>query len=401
MNKQNHNEMFISTEGVFNVVDYGADPSGCGSSTAAVQAAIDAAGAYQNGQGGMVLVPPGTYLVSNLHMHPTVTLQGCIAWGYKRKGNCVLQLDPDAEDAVCLLDLTGAFSCTVSDLELYGGQESTKSPVHGIYIHHDKLGGEGGQKEEDFPTISNCKIDSFSGDAVHLHNVWAFRMRGCQLRKACNGLYLHGATDGFLYDCLFTSNRLWGIFADPEGGHNSSFQISGCRVEWNRKGGFYLSSACNWQITQNSFDRNFGPALHCASSGHRRLPHSNGISIVGNNFNRNGTQALEDDNSHLILDNIFNAVVVANTFVAGAQDNLEGTPYPRYALVAHALKTTVIANNVMQNACTEQVLLDHGDHYERQNDTDELCGMIWRDNPGSAASSGCYHPTGHFMPCRE
>lgn len=386
--------------GVFNILTYGADPSGTTSSTDAIQAAIDAAAAYNGGKGGLVVIPPGVFLCSDLKMRPSVSMEGCAAWGYKRFGNCILKLDPEVQHPNCLLDLTDAFSCSISNLEILGGGEEGEHLTHGVYIHHDKLGGEGGQKEEDIPTLENCKISDFTGDAVHYHNVWCFQIRFCQVRHGRHGLYLRGV-DGFIIECLFSSNRRWGIYADPDGGHNAAVIVSGCRVEWNRQGGFYLSSARNWQISNNSFDRNFGPAIHCLSSGNPRMKHNNAISITGNNFNRNGVNSDGERNAHLILDGIFNSLVVGNTFVAGAQDNLQGQPYPMYGIVTKELKSVVITNNVLQNSCTKQVLLDYGGHYKPADSQDTCSGMIWQNNPSGPATPGCYHPGGYFMPCKN
>lgn len=75
----------------FNILDYGADPTGATPSTSAIQAAIDAAGAAG---GGVVIVPEGTYKISELTFgtNNNVILQGQssgISYG-NAKTTCVL-----------------------------------------------------------------------------------------------------------------------------------------------------------------------------------------------------------------------------------------------------------------------------------------------------------------------
>lgn len=63
---------------VLNVLDFGADPSGSADSTAAFQAALDAANGVTNPPGKAVFVPAGTYKISDtLNIYYTTTLFGC------------------------------------------------------------------------------------------------------------------------------------------------------------------------------------------------------------------------------------------------------------------------------------------------------------------------------------
>lgn len=65
--------------GIFNVLEYGADPTGAVDSSVAIQAAIDAAAGTMvgvDGDGGVVLLPPGIYIADNLIARNLVTLQG-------------------------------------------------------------------------------------------------------------------------------------------------------------------------------------------------------------------------------------------------------------------------------------------------------------------------------------
>lgn len=375
-------------DGIYNILDFGADPSGATDSTTAIQKAIDAAAGYK-GQGGVVLVPPGIYLSGQLTMRRHVTLKGCGTWGYKTSGSCILQLN-GSDNNVCLVDMTQAFSSTVEDLVLRGNGEEGPL-VHGIYIHYDKLGGEGGLKEENLPTVRNCKAEYFSGDGLHFYNVWCSRIIDSQMRKCRNGLFLRGV-DCFMLNCFLSSNQNWGLYTDQEAGNNSAVVITACRVEWNRKGGFYITGAKDWQIANCSFDRNFGPAIHCASNHNRRCMHSHSISITGNLFNRNGVEAEGDNNSHLILEEVYNVTTTGNTFCAGANDDYTGGVYPEYCVVAKELKSVIVANNVMHNGCTKQLLLDYGAHFEGEN-----MDFVYRDNLGCPTSPSCYVIKGYYV----
>lgn len=387
------------------ILSYGADPSGERDSTEAIQRALDEAAKKTGGRGGMVYVPEGIYLCADLQMRAGVTLQGCASWGYRRIGGCILKLNQKKKDAVCLLNLTGAYGCTVSHLTISGtdhprGKECGSyredgNGIHGIYLSYPDMGTRGGKTEEDIPTLEHCKICGFSGDAVHYHNVWCFRIRHCQLCDSQNGLYLRGV-DGFILDNWFSANREWGIYTG-EDGYNSSVIVTACRVEWNRAGGFFITGARNWQITANSFDRNFGPAVRLDSNHSRVIPYSNTISVTGNNFNRSGVGREGDDAAHLVLNEVYSVTVTGNTFMAGAQDNYQGEVSPKYAIAVRSLKSVVICSNAMQNACTERLLVDHGGHFAKGVPEDTLDGLIYRDNPGCVTLPECYKVPGYFL----
>ena len=382
------------------ILSFGADPSGKLDSTMAIQQAIDRA-AMQGG--GIVEVPAGRFLCADLKMKTGVTLQGCASWGYKRMGGCILMLNSSKTDATCLVDLTGAYACTLRDLTISGSTDGWEkgaartdgSGIHGVYLSFPALGPRGGKTEEDIPTLINCKVCGFSGDAVHYHNVWCFRIQHCQLAASENGLSLCGV-DGFILDTWFSANRRWGIHTE-EDAYNSSVIVTGCRVEWNEAGGFYVTGARNWQITANSFDRNFGPAVHLDSNHSRIVPFSNTINLTGNNFNRSGVGREGDAASHLVLSEVYNVSVTGNTFMAGAGDDYQGEVTPKYSIVARALKSAAISGNALHNGSTEKVLLDHGGHYEKRSAEDPLCGLRWEANPGCTTLPACYAVPGYFL----
>lgn len=91
--------------GALNVRDFGAKGDGKTSDTAAIQAALDAAGKTE----GTVYFPSGVYLCSDLKVRPYTTLLSEPQWIYSgEKRGAVLQLD--SENASCLLDITRAYA---------------------------------------------------------------------------------------------------------------------------------------------------------------------------------------------------------------------------------------------------------------------------------------------------
>lgn len=102
-------------QNVFDIIDFGAVGDGITDSTAAIQAALDAAAECK----GCVIVPPGEYSVGRLKLcGGSVSLVGAAGWGYRVEGASKLVLnDPDAD---CLLDITGAFGCSIRGVSFYG-----------------------------------------------------------------------------------------------------------------------------------------------------------------------------------------------------------------------------------------------------------------------------------------
>ena len=119
----------------FNVRDFGAVGDDATDDTAAIQQAIDAAGAVQ----GSVWFPAGHYRCGMLQLRDDTALAGAPTWSYRRFGGTVLRLNDAA--APCLLNLRGTIGARVSGLALDGGKLGTE--IHGIY-----LDGKGHQEED-------------------------------------------------------------------------------------------------------------------------------------------------------------------------------------------------------------------------------------------------------------
>ena len=96
-------------ENVFVITDFGAVGDGKTDCTAAIQSALDEAAAVS----GKVVVPPGVFMtVGGLKMRGKgVSLCGTPAWSFRNDGASVLKLCGDKAD--CMLDISGAFGCTI------------------------------------------------------------------------------------------------------------------------------------------------------------------------------------------------------------------------------------------------------------------------------------------------
>ena len=145
--------------------------------------ALDAAA----GVSGKVVVPPGVYMTAgNLKMRGEgVSLEGSPAWSFRNDGASVLKLC--SENADCMLDISGAFGCTIKGISMNGGGQ------------------------EDTPTVDDCRIGDFTGDGLHFEHIWCFSVRHSMIyRNRGAGLLLSG-WDAFIIDNWFTNNSRGGI----------------------------------------------------------------------------------------------------------------------------------------------------------------------------------------------
>jgi len=328
-------------ETVFDVRAFGARGDGAADDTEAIRAALAAAAPCR----GTVLVPPGKYVCGRLTMAPGVRLEGRSAWSFRSYGASELLLR--GPDEGCLIDVTGAFGCSIAGMSLNGRRLGEN--VHGVSLHWEKYNGG---SEEDTPTIDDCRIGDFSGDGVHLSHVWCFSVRHSMLcHNGGAGLMIDG-WDGFLLDNWFSGNRNCGILASP---HVSSITATGNRVEWNRVAGFYIASGNSWNVTGNFFDRSGGPAIRMGRG-------VADCAISGNVFRRSGkpdgvTFASPYDSAHLFFEGASNVSVAGNTFIVGRDDGGRGVLSPEYGVVLRGCRAMAVTGNVWQNGALTKNLV--------------------------------------------
>ena len=331
---------------VFDITDFGAVGDGITDSSAAVQLALDAAKNCM----GSVVVPPGNYLIKgDLKMRGKgVSLVGTSAWSFRNDGASVFTLI--GEESSCLLDISGAFGCTIKGMCLNGGGIGKK--IHGVKLYWDAYNGGG---QEDTPTIDDCRIGSFSGDGLHFEHIWCFSVRHSMIyNNRGAGLCLSG-WDAFIIDNWFTGNASGGINTC---GYVASVTATGNRVEWNRKGGFIIPGGDSFNFTGNFFDRTFGPALVLGGDNCEL----NLASVTGNVFRRNGAyETYPHENpefsSHLIMDNCTGCVVSGNTMKVGAGDGGVPPVSPDYGIIVKNCRDTIVKDNAMHNGSLKNNLI--------------------------------------------
>ena len=331
---------------IFNILDFGAIPDGQTDSTQAIQSALDKAGEVM----GEVIVPPGVYKVGRLTMRPQTKLSGTAAWLFGGYGGSIFELNTDETD--CMIDITGAFGCQISGMNLKGGDLGEN--IHGIKLHWPEYNGGG---KEDTPTIDDCRIGHFSGDGVHLSHIWCFSLRHSMLCfNGGAGLYIDG-WDGFVLDNWFSANRNGGILGGP---YVASITATGNRVEWNRVGGMVIPMGCTMNITGNFFDRSGGPALKLGSANGQ----AESITITGNLLNRSGKPGkgmeTEEDNSHLLIERGVNVTFTGNTMRHGQDDCAQGTWSPDTCMIIKDCDYCVFSSNVMHHGSMKRGIVWDG-----------------------------------------
>lgn len=340
----------------FNVRDFGATGDGRTSDTAAIQAALDAAGKVQ----GTVWFPAGRYRCHDLKVPANVTLLADPVWIFHCEHvGAVLELDDPA--AKCLLNVTGAFGVRVRGLVLAGIRKTPK-PVHGILLDN----AEKWSRKEDTFVFDDVKVMEFSGHGIYLNRIWLFIIRHSQcMANGGDGVCIRG-WDGFVTDNQFSANGGNGFGCEEVG---ATVMFTANRVEWNRGYGLSLVGGDDWNVTGNSFDRNWGAGL-CAV-GTRTL------AVTGNVFRRCGKDSNQltpgERSCQVRLENVRGLSMTGNTCLAGRDDGGKGLFTPQVGFVLKGIAYSVISGNSLFHGYMQDRIVDLGGHGEE---------FILRDNPG-------------------
>lgn len=337
---------------VFDITEFGAIGDGKTDCTSNIQTALDKAGEVA----GVVVVPPGNYLCSYLKVPAGVVFQGYAGWSIRKGGSSVLTLIDDKHP--CLIDITNAFGCTIKGLSLDGGRKGEN--IHGIMLSHKEYNGGG---QEDTPTIEDCRVSSFSGNAVHFYRAWCFSVRHSMLCFCGgSGLFIDG-WDGFIIDNWFSGNDGAGLLG---GKVTSSVTFTGNRIEWNKLGGFCIEHGNSLNITGNYFDRSGGAGLSLCAKDEEKIIDT--VSVTGNIFYRSGAGNFENppkdalDSTHIRLNRCVNMTIGSNSFRMGDNDEHGGPKSPDYTIVMRKLKDCVISANTMYCGSGKKAILDLGEH---------------------------------------
>lgn len=340
----------------FNVRDFGATGDGRTSDTAAIQKALDAAGAVN----GTVWFPAGVYRCHDLKVPPYVTLLADPVWIFHcEKVGAVLELDDP--NAACMLDVTGAFGVRVHGLVLRGIR-TTPKPVHGIFLNNT----EKWSKKEDTFVFDDVKVMEFSGHGIYLNRIWLFIIRHSQcMGNGGDGVCIRG-WDGFVTDNQFSANGGNGFGCEQVG---ATVMFTANRVEWNRGYGLSLVGGDDWNVTGNSFDRNWGAGL-CAIG-------TQTIAVTGNVFRRCGkdsNQLAEGEKSCQVrLEGCRGLTMVGNTCLAGRDDGGKGLYTPQVGFILKNMSYSVVKDNTLYRGYMQEKIVDLGGHGEE---------FILKDNVG-------------------
>ena len=356
-------------DNIFDVTHFGAigdDKTDC---TKAFQNAINAATKVK----GVVIVPPGIYLCGELKMREGVSIIGFSGWGYRETGGSVIKLND--VNAKCLFDLKEAYGARIKSLQLLGNN-CLGNNIHCIDIEWDNYDSRMNDSlyrednslpeetqigfREDSVIIEDCQIKNFSGDAIHLENIWAFTVRKCLIiANKGNGIWIKG-WDGWITDNIFHTNHGAAVFSDTV---CASITMTSNRIEWNRNGGLNLKNCNTINVTGNYFDRSYGPAIRLIEGDEE----CNNIAITGNVLNRSGKyhpsyDENEYENSHIYIDGASNIAITGNTFRIGKDDRNSGKLSPDYGIVYKHLNSCVITANVFNNGALKSSFVDLGEH---------------------------------------
>ena len=347
---------------VFNVKDFGAIGDGIASDSAAIQEALDAAGKIQ----GTVYFPSGKYRCHDLKVHSHTTVLAQHQRTYDNGAGAVLILD--STDADCLLNISDTSGCHIRGVFLRGITNNRKKQ-HGIFLNNATW-----SSRENLPVIDEIIIAGFSGNGIYLSKIRGFIIRHCRFTwNMGHGVCIHGE-GGFVSDNYFARNEKCG-FATEEFGTKVIFTAN--RVEWNFEYGLYISGdnvaygSNGWTVTGNCFDRNGGAAIFANKI--------RSCTFTGNIFRRNGRDAtglLEgvEECCQMLIQSCKGLSVTGNTGWADRDDNGAAALTPNYVFWLKDNDCSVVTYNAFSGGYLKEMVLDKGG-----NQTD----FVYNNNVGS------------------
>jgi hypothetical protein len=260
----------ISLRG-YNVKDFGAKGNGTADDTNAIQAAIDKANADN---GGIVIIPMGTYIITHLNLKTRVILQGV--------GMPKLVLPTQISNITSMISLADGnqSGCGLRDLVLDGRgklQSTGNGNISGVYIQHTGPGADSGDPYESY---QNLIIKEFSGTGFQLPNGTEVRLSNIA-SVACgvngfdigstdvvadrltaagcvqSGIYLHGGQTRIVNSKAFYNQRNGFVIGNGASGYPAeNIIVSACEAQNNTLHGFFLNNIRGAIISGSVSDSN-------------------------------------------------------------------------------------------------------------------------------------------------
>ena len=276
------------------VFDFGAVGDGVTDDTAAVEAAITAAGV-----GGKVVFPRGVFLVSRT-LWPLFgqVWEGTHSPMYANtddpQATCKIVAAPGFTGRALIERAASVNAVTLHRLCLQGLGDEHATPLDGVHL--------GDHSWERSWMLHTCTIHGFSGRGItgRLH---VFDMRDCHVARNGYGLQVTGTTEAMadvrIYGCQFYYNLHGGLCLDNDK-HNGQIMIHGSRFE--RSGstpgnpavnrdpyavGVRLRRGMNMDMVQCSTDANSGPGLEVIGDSAAGV-YTYGLTISDCKFARDG-----------------------------------------------------------------------------------------------------------------
>jgi len=329
-----------------NIVDKGADPTGKADSTAAINAAVTAAGA-----GGTVWVPSGQFLVPTHIILNNVNLRGAGPWysfligkGVGVYGKYVSSGGPSTKVGIYDLAIRGEVKERNDDDQVNGvGGALSNSVVQNLFIQHTKVGMWLDGPMDSLLLTGNI-IRDLTADGINMHQgcsniiieqngirnpgddgiaLWSehdpdynvqIRSNSVGMPNLANNIAIYGGHDNIINDC-YVNDQLWqGGGVQIAGNRFSSVTLSGTTTVTNST----LMSVGN--LDASGWDFSVGALWFYGPSSSGKVVVSN-LQILSSPYS--AIHFIEGDFSNLAFSNV--SITDVGTFVFQLQSNMKGT----------------------------------------------------------------------------
>lgn len=254
---------------VYNVVGYGAKGDGVTDDTAAIQAAITAAGTNPT-----VYFPEGTFIVNTTILFSSL---GKV----KVFGPGTIKLINNAGDLIEMLKFDTCSSVHVEGITIDGNSANQTNRANGLAIH-----GTTGEAFISGVTIKNIKTGAgYSlGDGIKVNSDGNFKIIGCHFENTGrNGISVANGGNGSIIGNTFDTIGYLGIDVEPDSGSNvTNVHIEG-NIITNSSGGINVrGTAAVAQCGNVTISGNHIQTLSTSVREGIAVVDTNNVTVVGN-----------------------------------------------------------------------------------------------------------------------